>query len=173
MSQQLQRGIRESRYDDWELYFLIFAVLLGAAIILQIRAVTDFLYQLDYLPMAYGYDFSQTLIAAFQGIVIGMSGGWIYSQGDRYFAFLTDSYDTKETALIVRIGLMTLLGIGVGLVLPDLVRRYFEFVVVQTTGIVVITGYRLIHTEIIHWRIENELPVLVAGFILVVAPFLQ
>ena len=95
----------------------------------------------------------------------------MFSQGDSFFAFGTDSFNTKEVAVLVRVGLMTLLGILGGLLVPDIIYSYAEFVVVQTFGLVIIIGYSLVHTDIINWKIGNELPVIIAGIILVGFPF--
>lgn len=162
----LRKEIRQSQYDDWEWYYFLAATVAFVFIAFDIRLATDLFSDLDSVGIAYGYELDEIFVAAIQGIVISILGGHLYSQGDRHFAFLTKSFDTKETAVLVKVGLMTLLGIAVGLVIPDLVDQYVEYVVVQTTGIVTVFGYGLVHTEIVNWRIGNELPVLLAGSVL-------
>lgn len=162
----LRKEIGQSQYDDWEWYYFLAAASASLFIAFDIRVVTDLFRAVDSIGVAYGYELEEIFVAAIQGVVIGIVGGSLYSQGDRYFAFLTKSFDTKETAFAVKIGVMTLLGIVVGLVIPDLIDRHVEFVVVQTTGIVTVFGYTLVHTEMVNWRIANELPVLLAGGVL-------
>jgi hypothetical protein len=167
-----QDQIEASRYDNWELYFLLIAVGLGAGIVFRIDLITNFLYWLDGVDVVYGYTTDQILIAAIQGIVLSIIGSMLFSQGDSYFAFITDSFNTKETTFLVRVGLMTFLSIAVTIVLPEFIYAHSEFVVVQTLGVVVFLGYYMIHNDIGNWKISNEAPVLLAGFVLFAAPLL-
>jgi hypothetical protein len=67
-----QDQIEASRYDNWELYFLLIAVGLGAGIVFRIDLITNFLYWLDGVDVVYGYTTDQILIAAIQGIVLSI-----------------------------------------------------------------------------------------------------
>lgn len=172
MIDELQRRVDASRYDNWEVYFFMAATLIGVSIWMDIRFVTGILYSLDNVEVSAGYNIDQILIAAIQGIVLSIIGSLMFTQGDSYFAFLTSSFDTKEMTFIVRVGVMTLIGIAVTLVIPDLIYRHAELVVIQTLGGVFLIGYVMIHNDIKNWKLLNEAPVLAAGLILVAAPFL-
>lgn len=172
MLNEVQRWIDDSRFDNWEVYFLLVAIAISLCIHYEIRFVTSFLSSLDNAEVAYDYTVSEILISALQGIVMGMIGGRLYSQGDSYFAFITDSFDTKETTFMARVGVMTLIGILVGLVIPEIVTQNADYIAVQAGGAVVFVGYILIHSEISNWRLWNEAPVVTAGFLLAVVPLL-
>jgi hypothetical protein len=167
----IQKQINQSKHDNWQIYLLIIAVGIALSEYFGIYFITSFLHSLDGVVVGYEYTVDNILIAACQGSIIGILGNWIFSQGDSFFAFGTDSFNTKEVAVLVRVGLMTLLGIFGGLVVPDMIYSYAEFVVVQTLGLVILIGYSLVHTEIINWKMENEMPVLIAGIILAGFPF--
>jgi len=172
MIDELQRRVDASPYDNWEVYFFLFAAFIGLCIWLDIQLITGILFSLDNVEVAYGYNIDQILISAIQGVVLSIIGSLMFTQGDPYFAFLTSSFDTKEVTFIVRVGLMTLIGIAVTLVIPDLIYRHAELVVVQTLGGIFLIGYVMIHNDIENWKLLNEAPVLVAALILVSAPFL-
>jgi FtsH-binding integral membrane protein len=170
MIDDVHRWIDNSRYDNWEWYFLIASLIISFFIYTEIVFVTSFLVSLDNTEVAYEFTISEILVAALQGIIIGMVGGKLYSYGDTYFKFITESFDTKEVTFLARVGVMTVVGIVIGLVIPELVERHADYVAVQMTGVVVVVGYLLIHLEIGNWRLWNEAPVLLAGFLLAVVP---
>lgn len=167
----IQNQIDQSKHDNWQIYLLIVALGIALSEYLGIYFMTSLLRSLDGVVVIADYTVDNILIAACQGSIIGILGNWMFSQGDSFFAFGTDSFNTKEVAVLVRVGLMTLLGVLGGLVVPDIIYSYAEFVVVQTFGLVILIGYFLVHTEIINWKIGNELPVVIAGAILAGFPF--
>lgn len=173
MIAEVQRWIENSAYDNWEWYFLISTLVICFFIQAEIGFVTSYLASLDSAEIAYGFTVSEILIAAFQGVIVGMMGGKLYSHGDTYFKFITESFDTKETTFLARIGVMTVVGLIIGLIIPELVNRHADYVTVQMTGVVVLVGYLLIHMEIGNWRLMNEAPVLVAGLLLAIVPVLN
>ncbi|MCU4744611.1 hypothetical protein [Natronoglomus mannanivorans] len=73
----------------------------------------------------------------------------------------------------MKIGVMTLVGIVIGLVIPQVVETHADYVVIQTGGAVILLGYALIHVEIRSWKLMNEFPVLLAGLLLVYVPYLR
>lgn len=119
-----------------------------------------------------GYTFGDFFIASLQGIVMGFVGKRLYTHGNSYSKFMTDDFATKEMTFVARIGVMTVISIMVGLVLPDMVSQSADYVTVQVAGTVVVAGNLLIHSEIRNWNVMNEAPVLAAGSLLAVAPML-
>lgn len=168
-----RRRIRASTYDDWEWYFLIVAAVVSVLIYADVRPVTSLLSSLDTVRIGSGYTFSEVLIAALQGIVVGTIAGRMYARGSVYYRTISGSFRTKERIILVRLCLLTLVGIVVGLVIPDLVYRHAEFVVVQMTGVVLFLGYVFVHAEIVNWNLDDELPVVVASLLLAVVPLLS
>ena len=171
MLEWIHKQIDESNQDNWQIYLLLGALSIAFSEHIGIYFITGLLHSLDGTVIPGGYTLDELLISAFQGSIIAILGNWMYSQGDSFFAFGTDSFNTKEVAVLVRVGLMTLLGVLGGLVVPDLIHSYAEFVVIQTSGLVILIGYFLVHTDIVNWKISNELPVIFAGVILAGFPF--
>lgn len=171
MLDEVQQMIDDSQYDNWEVYFLIWAAFITLCIYAEFRPVTGILRSLDTTKLGYGITLGEVCIAALQGIIVGMFGWRLFSQGDTYFAAGNSSFDTKETAFLMKIGVMTLVGIVIGLVVPQVVEAHADYVVIQTGGAVILLGYALIHVEIRNWKLMNELPVLLAGLLLVYVPF--
>jgi hypothetical protein len=173
MLEPVKNIVDDSQYDNWEIYFFFFSVLLCSAIHFEIRLITDLLKGLDTTVVVGEFTFGQILISAFKSILVGIIGGFLYSQGDSFFAFADTEFDSKERAFLVKIGLMSVFGVIISLFLPGIIRNYTDYVVVQMFGMVFVTGYFLIHSEISDWRLLNELPVLVAGTLLFTVPFLR
>lgn len=170
MLNEVQRWIDDSKYDNWELYFLLGVSFISLSIYWDIKFVTTWLQRLDTVVFAYGITFGEVVIAALQGVIIGMIGWRLFSHGDRYFKTVTSDFAGKEMAFIMKIGVMTLVGVLIGLVIPEVVESYAEYVVLQTSGIVILLGYALIHVEIQNWRFWNELPVIMASGLLTAVP---
>ena len=172
MFEEVQKAIDKSDYDNWELYFLIASSATGLLIYFEVRFVIALLENLDAAVLAYEITLSEFVLSALQGVILGLLGWRLFSQGDRYFAFINGLFDTKETAVLVKIGLMTGVGILLGLIVPHVVEQNVEFVVLQVGSTVLLLGYVLVHLEIQNWKLWNELPVLLASFLLAVAPAL-
>lgn len=173
MLDDLQQIIDNSQYDNWEVYLLICAAFISFCIYAEIRLVTEMLRSLDTTTFGYGITLGEVFIAALQGIIVGIFGWKLFSQGDKYFAAGNSSFDTKETAFLMKIGVMTLVGIVIGLVIPQIVETHADYVVIQTGGAVILFGYILIHMEIRNWKLMNEFPVLLAGLLLIYVPLLS
>lgn len=170
MLEQVYNVIDESEQDNWQIYLLMVALVIAFGEYADLYFITGPLHSLDG-TVVLSYTIDELLISACQGSFIAILGSWMFSQGDSFFAFWTDSFNTKEVAVLVRVGLMTLLGVLGGLVIPDLIHNNAEFVVVQTFGVVILIGYWLVHTDIVDWKISNELPVIFAGVTLAGFPF--
>lgn len=173
MFEEVQKAIDKSDYDNWELYFLIASSAIGLLIYLEVRVVIGLLENLDAAVLAYEITLSEFVLSALQGVILGLLGWRLFSQGDRYFAFINNIFDTKETAVLVKIGLMTGVGVLLGLIVPHVVEQNVEFVVLQVGSTVLLLGYVLVHLEIQNWKLWNEFPVLLASFLLAVAPALS
>ena len=127
---------------------------------------------LDSVTLGYGIRLGSVPIAAIRGLIIGAIGRELFSQGESYFTLWGRSFDTKETAFMAKIVLMTVVGIVIGLIIPGVVECYAEYVVLQTAGFVIVPGQFMLHHEISDWRIENERPVITAGGLLAITPLL-
>lgn len=172
MIEEVHNSINESEYDNWELYFLIGSSLINLFIYIDVQLFIQLFKSLDTVVLLYGITLSEFVLAALQGVVLGLLGRRLFSQGDRYFVFINGLFDTKETAVLVKVGLMTGVGIALGLVLPHIVEQNADFVVLQGGGAVILLGYVLVHLEIQNWKLLNEFPVLLASGLLVIVPAL-
>lgn len=94
----------------------------------------------------------------------------MFSQGESYFSFITDEFDSKEMAILAKFGLMTVIGIFGGLYLPRFLRDRMEFVTLQTLGLVILAAYIVIHYEIVEWKLSNEKTILGTGLVLAFGP---
>jgi len=173
MLNEVQQRIDDSQYDNWEIYFLIGAAFISVSIHTEIRLVTGMLRSLDHMTFQYGISLGEIVIAALQGIIVGMFGWKLFSQGNRFLKAFTRTFDGKEMAFLTKIGLMTVVGIVIGLFIPKVVETYADYVVVQTSGAVILLGYALIHIGIRNWKLLNELPVLIASVLLIYVPHLN
>lgn len=173
MFEEIQNSIDRCEYDNWELYFLIASGITSLLIYIDIRLFTELLKSLDTVALAYGITLSEFVLVSLQGVVLGLFGRKLFNQGDRYFTFIDEMFDTKETAILVRIGLMTSVSVVLGLVIPHVIKQSADFVVLQGGGAVILLGYVLVHLEIQNWKLSNEFPVLLASFLLAVVPALR
>lgn len=169
MVARVRRRIDASKYDNWEWYFLAVAAVVSVVIAADLRPVTDWLASLDGVRLG-SYTVGEVLVASLQGIVVGMIGGKLYASGSVHHRIVHGSVRRKESVVLIRLAFLTLLGILVGLVVPDLVYANAEYVVVQMTGVVLLIGYVLVHVEVVNWRLAHELPVVVACVLLAAVP---
>lgn len=169
MVTSVRRRIDASRYDNWEWYFLAVAAAVSVVIAVDLRPVTSWLASLDGVRLG-SYTFAQVLVASLQGIVVGMIGGKLYARGSVHLGMMRGTFRRKEWVVLARLGVLTILGIVIGLVIPDLVYAHAEFVVVQMTGFVLLVGYVLVHAEVVNWRLAHELPAVLACVLLAVVP---
>jgi len=170
MREEFYEQVDNAPGENWQIYSLLGSLILIALIALDIDPVVDLLYWLDYTAIAAGYSTADLLISTLQVTVIGFLGAAMFSQGDAYFSFITDEFDSKEMAIMVKYGLMTGIGIVAGLYLPRFLRDEMDFVTVQTLGFVILTAYIVIHYEVVEWNLLNEKTILGAGLILGVGP---
>jgi len=84
MLNEVQQRIDDSQYDNWEIYFLIGAAFISVSIHTEIRLVTGMLRSLDHMTFQYGISLGEIVIAALQGIIVGMFGWKLFSQGNRF-----------------------------------------------------------------------------------------
>ncbi len=172
MWKEFHREIDSLPGENWQIYSLLGSLLAVVLIGLQITVFTDILYRLDYTVIGGGYTLADILISTLQVTLIGFLGAAMFSQGESYFSFISDEFDTKEMAILAKFGLMTGLGIVGGLILPRFLRNQMDFVTVQTLGLVIIAAYTVIHYEIVDWKLLNEKTILFTGLVLAFGPFI-
>ena len=136
---------------------------------LEVGIVTDFLNEIDTIRVG-GQTADQAAVTVLQGVLIGLFSYHAYDEGERYFRWINQEFDSKEVAFSVKIGLLGAAGFIFSITLPDLVQNNAEFVVMQTGGASVTLGYILMHLEISNWRLWNELPIILAGGIFAAGP---
>ncbi|MCU4744610.1 hypothetical protein [Natronoglomus mannanivorans] len=74
MLNEVQQIIDDSQYDNWEVYFLIWAAFISLCIYAEFRPVIGMLRSLDTTTFGYGIALGEVFIAALQGIIVGMFG---------------------------------------------------------------------------------------------------
>lgn len=165
------KRINESQYDNWEWVLAVASATVSTCIIGNVQPVTTFLHSLDHAMLTQEYAVREIAMTAMEGVVMGLIGAGVYSKGNK-FSGVSKRSNSKLTVFVNRLMIITVVGVVVGLIIPDIIRDAAEFVVLQTLGGVLLFGYVLIHREVFHWDIENEMPVLLAGLCLAVVPFL-
>lgn len=164
-----RRRVKESDHKEWQVYLLMASLLIVTGLVFDLGPVTTVLRSLE--GAASSLEWVVTL--ALQGIVIGFAGEKFYEQGDKYAKTGgTNSMDTKDTTLGYRVGVMTAVSAIVTIVVPIIIKKFTEYLVIQTFGAVILLGILLVHEGSSEWNRSTEWPALVAGGLLAVAPSL-
>jgi cadmium resistance protein CadD (predicted permease) len=162
----IHHRIGATRYKPWQVYlltgslFMILGLYLDIGIVTSLlRATEEAVSQLEWL-----------VILGIQGILIGFAAELLYEEGDGYAKSASHLFGSKDRTLFFRIGVMTAISGFITKIVPPVLRNSTEFLVIQTTGAVIALGILLIHEELSGWNLRTELPALVAGGVLAVAP---
>lgn len=163
---KIHEVIAENDNKTWQLYLLIMAGLVCVGLFLEIGVLTDALRTVE--GAASGLEWF--VILAAQGVVIGLFAEYLYEQGDRYVKTDGNDFETKDQALLFRVGVMTVVSAGVTIAVPRLVEGATEYLVIQTIGAIIVLGIILVHLGTPEWDPWTEWPALVAGGLLAVIP---
>lgn len=172
MREELHKKVDKAPGENWQIYSLLGSLAILFFIALDVDPVISLLHWLDYTSLGAGYTTADVLISILQVTLIGFLGAALFSQGESYFSFITDEFDSKERAILAKFGLMTVIGIFGGLYLPRFLRERIEFVTLQTLGLVILAAYIVIHYEIVKWKLSNEKTILGTGLVLVFGPLM-
>ncbi|AWB28442.1 hypothetical protein [Halococcoides cellulosivorans] len=163
---ELHVRVKHSKYKPWQVYLLAAAIILCLILYFDIGPLTDTLRSLE----AAASGFQWVVILAIQGVLIGFVAEYLYEQGDEYAKVGSNEFDSKDKTLVARVGIMTGVSAVITLAVPNVVRTAAEYLVIQTVGAVIVLGILLVHESSSDWNPKTELPGLVAGLLLAVAP---
>lgn len=168
----VKQEIDDLDYDNWQIYFCAICIVLSVGLYFDIQLVRHIWTSIDNINVTNKMTLSGLLFQSVNGVIVGIFGYYLYDSDQRYYKFMDEEFDTKETALIVKVGLMTIVGVALSKFIPSVVRQNTIYPTLQTLGIVILLGYLLLHLEIDNWKIKNELPVLIGSGLLIVIPLL-
>ena len=132
---------------------------------LNVRALDQLLASLDGFTQL-----RQLLVMALKGVAAGMITHFAYSTSDISFRS-RQTLQSKERALLIILGVGVGAGLLIDVVIPELVEP-FPFVVVQTTGLLLVAGMWYLHLLIENWNLSNEWPHLQSGFLIAFGPYI-
>jgi len=155
----------DSDYIDvehvWPLGIGLTVVLIS---LLDIRALNQLLASLDGFTQL-----RDLLLMALKGVGAGMLTHFAYSTSDVSFRS-RQTLQTKERALLLILGVGVGAGLLIDVVIPQLVEP-FPFVVVQTTGLLLVLGMWYLHLLIENWKLSNEWPHVLSGVLIAFGPY--
>jgi len=131
---------------------------------LDIQALDQLLVSLDGVTQL-----RQLLVMALKGVVAGMITHFAYSTSDISFRS-RQTLQSKERALLIILGVGVSAGLLIDVVIPQLVEP-FPFVVVQTTGLLLVAGMWYLHLLIENWKLSNEWPHVLSGLLIAFGPY--
>lgn len=171
--EDLKQKIDDLDYDNWQIYFCAISIILSVGLHADFQLITNIWLSIDNITVTNRMTLSELLIESVNGVVVGILGYYLYDSNQRYYKFVDGKFDSKETALIVKVGLMTIIGVVLSRFIPSLVSQNTVYPTLQTLGIVILLGYLSLHLEIDNWKLENELPVLIGSLLLIITPILM
>ena len=155
----------DSGYIDvehvWPLGIGLTVVLIS---LLDIRALNQLLASLDGFTQL-----RDLLLMALKGVGAGMLTHFAYSTSDVSFRS-RQTLQTKERALLLILGVGVGAGLLIDVVIPQLVEP-FPFVVVQTSGLLLVLGMWYLHLLIENWKLSNEWPHVLSGVLIAFGPY--
>lgn len=162
--------VDESEYKGWQIYYVLIPVLvINTTIYFEIRFLTNFYFSLDRTSIFLGITVSELVITGIQSSILGFLGKGLFTEGEKFFKVFNELFNSKEDAFIWKIGIMTVLGVLIGTLLPNMIRDLSQFVVLQSLGVLIVFGYWVVHYGK-DWKLINELPIIIAGLILFFGP---
>ncbi|ACV12076.1 hypothetical protein Huta_1907 [Halorhabdus utahensis DSM 12940] len=164
----IHRRVKASNYKPWQIYFLGISVLAAVSLYFDIGLIHSFLRNIE----SYLSPLDWMVILGIQGVLIGFVAEFFYEQGDGYAKVVNDLFGSKDQTLLFRVGIMTVVSGIITMVVPTVLRAVTEFLIIQTTGAVILLGIVLIHVEIRDWNAKTEWPAIVAGGLLAIVPSL-
>lgn len=164
--QEIHVRVKESNYKPWQVYLLAFSVIACFGLYYDIRLLIEALRSLEGAVTG----FEWIAILAIQGVVIGFAAEFLYEQGDRYAKAGSNLFGSKDRTLVFRIGVMTGISAVITLLVPSFIRDFTEYLVIQSTGGLILLGILLVHEGSSDWNRSTELPAILAGALLALAP---
>ncbi|WP_434530163.1 hypothetical protein ACODNH_01330 (plasmid) [Haloarcula sp. NS06] len=132
--------------------------------LVDVRALDQLLASLDGFTQL-----RQLLVMALKGVAAGMITHFAYSTSDISFRS-RQTLQSKEQALLIILGVGVGAGLLIDVVIPQLVEP-FPFVVVQTTGLLLVVGMWYLHLLIENWKLSNEWPHVLSGLLIAFGPY--
>lgn len=162
----IHEEIKASEYKPWQVYLLVTSVAVSIGLYLEVGVVTSILQMIEEATS--GGDW--LVILGVQGVLIGLMADSLYEQGDEYAKSASHLFGSKDRTLFFRIGVMTVISGIITKAVPLVIESVTEYLVVQTTGVVILLGIVLVHEGSRDWNLETEWPAMAAGTILALAP---
>jgi len=132
--------------------------------LVDVRALDQLLASLDGFTQL-----RQLLVMALKGVAAGMITHFAYNTSDISFRS-RQTLQSKERALLIILGVGVGAGLLIDVVIPQLVEP-FPFVVVQTTGLLLVVGMWYLHLLIENWKLSNEWPHVLSGLLIAFGPY--
>ncbi len=156
----------DSEYIDvehvWPLGIGLTVVLISFA---DVRALNHLLASLDEFT-----ELRHLVVMALKGVGAGMIAHIAYSTSEISFRS-RQTLQNEERALLI----LLVVGVGAGLLVDVIIPRMvepFPFVVVQTTGLLLVAGMWYLHLLIENWNLSNEWPHLLSGLFIAFGPYI-
>lgn len=154
-----------SEYIDTEHVLpLLIGLSTAMAFYLEIEFLLSLFLQLEYSPLPL------VLEPAFKGLVGGLLTTLAYTTEKTSFK-VKKSMQTKEKAMGIVLTVMLLVGFGVDWVAQDIITL-LRYPTLQLIGLVFLFSLGFIHLLVGNWKLENEWPHVLAGILVVMAPYL-
>jgi len=162
---RLESFAKNSDHLDVEhLYTVVPAVFVAIAFVFQIRPLINLVAIFDSI-----YQVQVVSLMALKGILGGSIGLYLYTTEDTLF-LLNNEAKTKEQAFLIVLISIISIGITVDWVAPAIVDA-LVYDALQIVAIILVGGMWYLHRLVEGWKLANELPHLLAGFLLFAAPY--
>jgi hypothetical protein len=163
--------IKDRPEKDHQLYTLMFSILLSVLLWLDVQLVADISLSIEETVIYAEVTVFDVIIACFQGLVMGYFVHFTYESGVSYAKIGCSSrFQSKEIEYSYSLGLVTVVGIIVGIIIP-VAAATLPVPLVQMVGVVMVLGPALTHARVETWKLKNEWPLTLSGTVLFFAPF--
>lgn len=164
--EEIHARIAASTYKTWQVYYLFLAGLCSTGVVYDIEVVTSTLQLIESATSRWDW----LVVLGIQGVLIGFIAEGLYEQGDGYAKAASHLFGSKDRTLFVRIGVMTVFSGILTKVVPLMLARVTDYLVIQTTGAVIVLGILLVHESSTDWNRRTEWPAIVAGALIALVP---
>lgn len=164
---QVHARFAKSDYTTWQLYLLAVAIVICAGLYLPIPLVVLAVESFEASLAPYDW----ITVIGIQGVVIGFAAEFLYEQGDRYAKKAESNlYTDKDGFLFRRLAIMIGIAAIVSYAVPESIRVFTDYLVIQSLAAILGGAILLIHRESSHWNVETEAPALAAAGMLAIGP---